>query len=271
MKRIYTILTLLFLCSAQLSFAQNDSSFRLVNTYIGDIADAALDNFGNLYVISSQGQIKKFTPTGDSAGVYNQVKKYGNLYSIDVSNPLKLILFYKEFSTVVVLDRFFAPLATLDLRKYSVLQPTAVGLSYDNNIWVFDEYDNKLKKIDEYGHQLLETPDFRTIFDQSTAPQKIINENGLVYLADSANGVFVFDNYGSYKKTIPMKSWQSITVNNHYVISTNNEIVTIYDTNSLMQMQRKTPYFKPYLHSFTHGDKLIIFSNDQLQVYQYRY
>ena len=138
MKRIYTILTLLFLCSAQLSFAQNDSSFRLVNTYIGDIADAALDNFGNLYVISSQGQIKKFTPTGDSAGVYNQVKKYGNLYSIDVSNPLKLILFYKEFSTVVVLDRFFAPLATLDLRKYSVLQPTAVGLSYDNNILVFD-------------------------------------------------------------------------------------------------------------------------------------
>ena len=261
----------MLLCTTKVCLAQQDSSFKLVSTYIGDVADAAMDNFGNLYIISSKGQIKKYTPSGDSVGVYNQVRKFGNLYSLDVSNPLKLILFYKEFSTVVVLDRFFAPLATIDLRKYSILQPSAVGLSYDNNIWVFDAYDNKLKKIDEYGHQLVETPDFRTIFDQSVDPQKIINDNGLVYLADTANGVFVFDNYGSYKKMIPLKNWQSIAVNNNYVISTNNDLVTVYNSVNLMQTQRKTPFFKPYLHSFTNANKVITFSNNQLQVYQYHY
>ena len=270
MSRIHTILLLIFLGAAQICFGQKDSSFTLIKSYEGDIADAAMDNFGNLYIISSTGQIKKFTPAGDSAGVYNQVRKYGKLYSIDVSNPLKLILFYKEFSTVVLLDRFFAPLATIDLRRYSILQPATVGLSYDNNIWVFDTYDNKLKKIDESGRQLLETPDFRTVFDQGIDPQKIINDNGLVYLADSASGVFVFDNYGSYKKMIPMKNWQSIAVNNNYVISTTNDIVTIYNPVNLMQTQKKTPFFKPYLHSFTNANKLITFSNNQLQVYQYR-
>jgi hypothetical protein len=30
----------------------------------------------------------------------------------------------------------------------------------------------------------------------------MINDNGLVYLADSARGIFVFDNYGAFKKRL---------------------------------------------------------------------
>lgn len=267
--RFFSIILLSFFSVT--SFAQKDSSFVLVRTYQGDIANAAMDNFDNIYIISSTGQIKKFNANGDSVAVYNQVKNFGNLYSIDVTNPLKILLFYKDFSTIVILDRFLANLSTIDLRKLSILQPDAVGLSYDNKIWVFDEYDNKLKKIDEYGNILLETPDFRTIFNENIAPQKIISDNGFVYLADTANGVYVFDNYGSFKKIIPLKNWQSIAVNNSNVISTNNEMITVYNTATLLQVQKKTLFFKPYLHSFTNANKFITFSNNTLQIYQYRF
>src|SRR5947209_6034264 len=131
--------------------AQKDS-FTLVRTYEGDIANAAIDNLDNLYIISSEGQIRKFDPNGDSLGVYSQVQHFGNLYSLDVSNPLKLLLFYKDYSTIVVLDRYLAGRGVLDLRRYNILQPAAIGLSYDNNIWIYDEYDNKLKKMDEQGN-----------------------------------------------------------------------------------------------------------------------
>jgi len=224
-SKLIKIVTIALLI-VQVSFAQKpvsssnrDSSFLLVRTYYGDIIDAAIDNLDNLYIISSTGQIKKFNPAGDSAAVYNQVIKFGKLFSIDVSNPLKLLLFYKDFSTIVILDRFLSNLTTIELRKFSILQAGAIGLSYDNNIWVFDEYDNKLKKINEQGDRLLETADFRNIFTQNIAPQKIINDNGFVYLADTSTGVFVFDNYGSFKKTVPIKNWQSIAVNNSNVIS----------------------------------------------------
>jgi hypothetical protein len=249
------------------SFAQKDS-FSLVRSYAGEIADVTMDNLENLYIISSSGQIKKFNAAGDSMAVYNQVRNFGYLYSMDVSNPLKLLLFYKDFSTIVVLDRYFAPLASIDLRQHSILQPDAIGLSYDNNIWVFDEYDNKLKKINEQGDLLQETSDFRALFGQTISPQKIINDNGLVYVADSANGVFVFDNYGSFKKKLPLKNWQSIVIKGNLVISTQNELLTVYDTNTQMQTQRKNPFFKPYLHSFAHGNKVINFSNNSLSIYQ---
>jgi hypothetical protein len=267
---VQTIASFVFLLCALGAYAQKDS-FVLVRTYTGDIADVAMDNLDNFYIISSTGQIKKFNAAGDSSGVYNQAKNFGKLYSMDVSNPLKILLFYKDFSTVVILDRFLASQATMDLKKFSVLQPTAIGLSYDNNIWVFDEYDNKLKKLDEQGNRLLETADFRTVFGDSFVPQKIINDNGLVYLADTANGIFVFDNYGSFKKKIPLKNWQSIAVSNSSLISTYNETLTIYNFSTLLQSQKKIPFFHPYFHSFTTPTKLVNFTTNQVHIYQYSF
>jgi hypothetical protein len=107
------------------TYAQKSTldSFVLIKTYSGDIADVAMDNLDNLYIISTTGQIKKLNAAGDSIAVYNQTKNYGQLYSIDVSNPLKPLLFYKDFSTVVILDRFLANQSALDLKKFSILNP----------------------------------------------------------------------------------------------------------------------------------------------------
>lgn len=260
---------LLILCRLELH-AQKDSSFLLLRTYNGDISDAAIDNLDNLYIISSSGKIKKFTPSGDSV-IYDQVKSYGKLFSLDVSNPLKILLLYKDYAKLIILDRFLAPVAVLDLKRYSILQPSAIGLSYDNNIWVFDEYDNKLKKIDEQGNHLLETPDFRSIFNVQIDPQKIISDHKLVYLADTANGVFIFDNYGSFKKKIDVKSWQSIAISSDYVISSTNEEVHFYNMATLMDTKRRSPVFKPYVHSFTSPNRFVTFSTDTLHIYQHRF
>lgn len=268
------ILTILFnVALTGISFAQIETrdSFILIRTITGDIADAAMDNFDNLYIVSSKGQIKKFNAAGDSAGIYNQVRNFGKVFTLDVSNPLKILLFYKDFSTVVVLDRFLASQSILDLRKFSILNPSAIGNSYDNNIWVFDEYDNKLKKIDEQGNKLLETADFRIAFNQSLSPQKIINDNGLVYLADSSNGVFVFDNYGSFKRKLPLRNWQTISIANNYVISSNSQSITFFNTSTQLQHQKNIPFFKPYLRSSVTPTRFINFSSDTVHIYQYHY
>jgi hypothetical protein len=243
-----------------------------VKTYKGDITGAALDNLDNLYIISSTGQVKKLGPKGDSIGVFNGIRNYGKLYAIDVTNSLKPLLFYKDFSTVVVLDRFLAARTSIDLRKFAILQPSAIGLSYDNNIWVFDQYDNKLKKIDEAGNNLLETADFRSLFNQSLAPQKIINDNGLVYLADSANGIFVFDNYGAFKRKMMLKSWSSMDVRNGMIVRLGQDAIIVYNPTSFTETSLRFPSaFTPYIHSFTTSNKLVTFSQDSLRVYSLKY
>lgn len=270
MKQIFTIILCFVMASA---FTQKDSSFLLLRTYSGDIAHVALDNLDNLYIVSSTGQLKKLNNRGDSVGLFNGIRNYGKLHAIDVTNPLKPLLFYKDFSTVVILDRFLANRTSIDLRRYNILQPTAVGLSYDNNIWVFDQYDNKLKKIDEAGNTLLQTTDFRQLFSQTLSPQKIINDNGLVYLADSARGVFVFDNYGAYKRTLLPKGWQgNLEVWDGRLIRLGNNEIVVYNPTTFNEQSRKfSTKFMPYLHSFTNHHKLVTFSKDSVHIYRLAY
>src|SRR5687768_15474844 len=97
-------LTVLILTAGLLARAQSDTSFKLLRTIKGDIIDFTVDNLDNIYVLNTRNQLKKFNAKGDSVGVYNDVKKYGQATLIDVSNPLKILMYYRDFATVVMLD-----------------------------------------------------------------------------------------------------------------------------------------------------------------------
>jgi len=79
--------------------------------------------------------------------LFSMNKKYGQASFIDVSNPLKVLLYYKDFATVVYAGSFLNIRNTIDLRKQNILQVKAIGQSYDNKIWVYDELESKLKKL----------------------------------------------------------------------------------------------------------------------------
>jgi hypothetical protein len=268
LKKIFSILMLSALW--QFSYAQADTSFKLIAIFPGEIADAAIDNLDNVYILTATDQLKKYKPSGDSLAVYNNVRKFGKIYSIDVSNPLKVLLYYKDFSSIVVLDRMLAVRSTIDLRRKNILQVTAIGQSYDNNTWLFDALDNKLKKIDDEGNVLLETPDFRQALGQAITPQQIIDHNKQVYLYDPANGVYVFDLYGTFKKKIPLQGWNNVSVNDKYILGISNQSLQAYNLSTLIQSQQKFPgNFTPYYRYYISNNKLIALSNEGLHIYRY--
>jgi hypothetical protein len=219
----------LFLLLTAVARAQADTSFKLVKTIKGDIIGFTIDNLDNIYLLSSTNQVKKLAANGDSVAIFNDVKKFGQASLIDVSNPLKVLVYYKDFATVVVLDRFLNVRNTIDLRKQGILQVRAIGQSYDNKIWVYDELESKLKKIDEDGTVLLETPDFRQLFTTVPLPQKIFDQDQYVYLYDSAHSVFVFDYYGALKNKILIRGWQNFKVAGKYIFGSGNNALYRYD------------------------------------------
>lgn len=142
-KIIHSIFTLIGITA----FSQSDTSFQLLKVVKGDIVDFTVDNLDNIYVLNSRNQIRKYNANGDSVAIFNDVKKFGKATLVDVSNPLKVVLFYKDFATVVMLDRFLNVVNTIDLRKQNIFQARAIAQSYDNKIWVYDELENKLKRL----------------------------------------------------------------------------------------------------------------------------
>jgi hypothetical protein len=214
MVRIVFFISGLLFLNAAISAAQFDTLINLQqqNFIEGNYSNFYIDNLNNIYLLNKNNQLKKLDANGDSVAVSNALKKYGDVYSVDVSNPLKILVYYKDFSTLLILDRFLSSLNAIDLRKYEILQAQAVAQSYDNNYWVFDAVENKLKKIDDNGNVLLQTPDFRTIFNDDFSPGKIIDNNGFLYLYDKTKGWLIFDYYGAFKQNIPQPNLSNVQV-----------------------------------------------------------
>lgn len=207
----------------------------------GEYVDFTVDNLGNYYLLSKNNQLKKLNAKGDSIGIFNDVRRYGKLYSIDASNPLKVLLYYKNFATIVVLDRFLNVVNTIDLRKQNIFQVKAIAQSYDNNIWVFDEQNNKLKKIADDGKVLSETVDFRIIFDDVPSPTQIFDQDGFIYLYDSAKGMYVFDIYGSFKTKISYLGLTDLAIFGKTIIGLDQQLLLAYTTETLSEQRMKLP------------------------------
>ena len=200
----------------QLYAADTTLHLQPVKTIIGTYADFYTDNLQNIYLVSSAtNQIKKLNSNGDSVGVFNNIVRYGKIWSLDVTNPLKILVYYKDFATIVILDRFLTTRSSIDLRRLGIPQVKAIAQSYDNNIWLYDELENKIKKIDENNSVLLESSDLRLVFDDSINPQKMIDNNGQLYLYDNRLGWLIFDYYSAFKKRLPFDNWKDISADDN--------------------------------------------------------
>jgi len=233
---------LAILCCAQLfGYSQQDTSFTLTRTLHGDIVDFAVDNLGNVYLLSANNRLKKINAKGDSLAAYNDVRQFGKVSSIDVTNPLKILLYYKEFATIVMVDRLLTTLNSIDLRKINIFQAKAVGLAYDNNIWVYDELEAKLKRISDDGSIISETTDIRQFVDVVPDPSSIIDQSGLVYMYDSTKGVYIFDHYGAYVRKIDLPGALDFSVIDKNLLGRNNKSFFRYSAGSLNVQQEPIP------------------------------
>lgn len=249
--------------------ADTSLQLKLLTSIAGTYSDFTVDNLGNLYLISATKQIKKLSNKFDSVGLFNDVKRYGDIYCLDATNPLKILVFYKDFQTIVVLDRFLNAVNTIDLRKQNIVQVKAVTLSYDNNIWLFDELDAKIKKLDDNGKVLLSSTDFRMLFDTVPNPTQLIDRDGQLYLYNKAQGFNVFDYYGAKQTHYTLLNWQDVQVSNGFLIG--------HDANVLFKAKPQQLFLKQFQLGKRIGaaskimllnERLYVLVNGQLQVFQ---
>jgi hypothetical protein len=251
-KGFYIFFALLLSC---IHVIGQDTSFVLSKTIRADIVDFSVDNLGNLYLLSSDNQLKKLGPAGDSLAVYNDVRRYGKIFSMDVTNPLKILLYYKEFGTIVMVDRFLSIVNTIDLRSLNIFQAKAIGLAYDNNVWIYDDLEAKLKRIRDDGSLVSSTTDIRQFVDAVPDPSFVIDQSGLVYLYDTTKGAYIFDHYGAFQKQVDLVGWKDFNVIEKSLLGRNQHYFFRYQSGNPDVLQQPIP--SAYLPS----NKIVIMPN----------
>ena len=278
MKKGFIYIILLFLsgiCCAQtkpadkiITAISGDSVFKFERSIPGNYIYLNVDMLDNIYLITTGNQLKKVNNKGDSIAVFNDVKKYGNPSYIDVNNPLKILVYYKNYSTVVILDRLLTQRNTINLRKQNIFSVKAIATSYDNNIWVFDEQDFKLKKIDEDGSLLQESSDMRQLVDPVPSPSQIIDSDNLVYLYDEKKGFYIFDYYGALRNNISFLNWNDVAISGNKMMGFADNKLFSYQLSSLnLKMYALPSFFKDYDAIKAVNGKVYLLKKDSVEIY----
>ena len=136
------ILCLLILLLHQFSIAQESIIATKINalalsfdTFLG------YDNQENLYTIQNNVLSKKSKALNYE---YKNVS-LGKITRVDFQNPLELLIFYKNFNTVVMLDNQLNEIRRIDFNLFKEgVTIDAVALSSQNRIWIYDSISSKI-------------------------------------------------------------------------------------------------------------------------------
>lgn len=179
-------------CNSQQSFPVKDKN-------ASSIVVSAL---GNVFIHSST-SVYKYSQTGELLAEFS-VKNNGSIASIDVSNPFKILVFYKDFQNVIVLDSQLKntgeQLSFEHLQLYSIEQ---ICWANNNTLWLYDSEKKKLINISLKLEQVKESTPFSLLLpSDSSLISHVYFAEGFIYCEVSQIGVLVFDNMGTYLRTI---------------------------------------------------------------------
>ena len=165
-------------------------------------SDIILDNFQNVYELSSD-ELIKYDQKGDSLYTYSSVSK-GEIYHVDVSNPLRILVHFKENNEIVFLDNTLTvQRKELNFNKLGFYDVSLVCNSFQNNLWVYRSAEQKLVRLDQSGNQVAETPMLATFINEEVIDFSSMSETGnFLYLVAKSGAVYMFDHYGNYFKKI---------------------------------------------------------------------
>ena len=118
----------------------------IVNSIIFEADDfIGFDNVGNYYYIKNNVLFKKTVTTI----LQYQNLAFGKIKKVDIINPLKIVLFYEDFNTVVFLDNLMNEIQKIDFSKNDTpIIASAIGMSGQNQLWLYNSLNQQIGLYD---------------------------------------------------------------------------------------------------------------------------
>jgi hypothetical protein len=189
------------------------------------------DRLGNCYLVTDNGLLK-YDQDGKLLASFSQ-KKFGDIQFVDASDPLKILIFNKDFSSVIILDNKLALQSTFNLRDLNMQQPELICMSRHDGYWVYDRQTNQLKKFNTTLQQVHQGSDLSQIISSEINPVFLVESEKWLWLSNPSSGVLIFDMFGTYLKTLDIKD--SVDLNNFQV---NNDKIILTAGNMLKEINQ---------------------------------
>lgn len=192
------------------------------------------DAIGNIYSIKGN-SITTYNNDGQKLFTYSN-PFLGNISFADVKDPMRILLFFKEFNKVVFLSNKLIEIGShLELDNAGYSQVGICCTSNEGGFWLFDSQSLQLIHLNENLEPVHKGTLLQNKFKNSqVAPSCLIEENNEIYMSLPGTGILLFDKFGTYRKTLPLinaglfqvKGEKIIFYHNNYLYSISEHFQT---------------------------------------------
>ncbi|MEX1188554.1 MAG: hypothetical protein WED33_04800 [Bacteroidia bacterium] len=269
MKKTLAIITFL-ICSGCFATYLNGQDYGWTKLWAipAEGNQLTTDNLGNSYIIQGD-MIKKYRDDGSLYRIYSN-KRLGNISSTDAMNPLKIILFYKDFSRIVFLDNTVTENGNaLQLEDRDLELASLACASFDNGIWVYDPVRFLLVRFNQQLQETVSITNLNQILGYAPDPNYMTEYESILYINDPSRGILRFDIFGTYLSTIPIVDLEKFQVFDKQLFYSKGEGDLIaYGLTTLQKDTLRLPVDK-YKNARWWKDRIYILTGDSLKTYEY--
>lgn len=223
------------------------------------------DYLGNIYVVRNKNFIVKYNKNGDSISNFNAIQR-GKISQIDATNPMKTLVYFANFSQILVLDNMLSLKNTISLKKINRFNIPCIANSTDGNIWFYDP-NGELVKIDEDMKILLQMP-LRNILPFVLDPVYMIEQNRNLYICDTSKGVFAFDRFGFYQNKLNIKT-NMLQVFEKQFVYVDNNYIKVYDAQLFTEKALEIPQPDDVLNIRIERENVFILRKKTFDIYKF--
>ena len=223
-----------------------------------------IDPYGNLYAVK-EAQLSKFSPQGRLLYTYSK-NSLGVISSIDVFNPMKIMLFYQDAGMLVFLNEQLSlitdPISLFE-NNYSTI--SLASYSSANQIHLYDNTHKYLLTLDFFMREISKTPINFPAFN----PQKMIElEEKSLAFHDSETGIYLFDAFGTFNKLVPIITSNPVTVTSELIYYTNNNELFIYNYKTLNAETKQLPVSDVIQTLYYRNNMIVLLQDRTIWIYE---
>ncbi len=200
------------------------------------------DNLGNCYVIRKD-ELLKYSPSGDSLSSQS-IKSLGSITFVDAANSLRILLFYRDLFRLVLLDNTLSQqgeAVQLDRIGYPFAQLVCQSPN-NQNIWLYETEEFRLLRLDRNMQPLQNSGNLSQVLGYGINPDFMQEYDNRLYLNDPQRGVLVFDMFGTYYKTIPLKGLRRFQVTDRGIFYLRDRQLYRFDLLGLTEEEIVLPF-----------------------------
>jgi len=182
----------------------------------------------------------------------------GNIYNISIYNPLKIVVFYKDFNTVVILDNTLNEIQKLQFLNKNI---TLVAKAGENELWLYNADEQQLELYNYKTKSIIGKTQPYSILN----PLQLKGNANYAWIQTKSNKLEVYNNYGSLVKSYKLEfSNFNILSNNRILFNKDNSFY--FSDNKKLSTNLKIPF---KINSVTMANnKIFLFSDMQIFLFK---